>query len=49
MKEKKRITDDSGMDNLTDYDANVPSSDESLTCTDRDGREILNGFLYTPG
>ncbi len=36
------------MDNSTDYYTNPPSSEQE-TCIDRDGREILDGFLYTPG
>jgi hypothetical protein len=39
------------MDNMTDYNTNPPSSEADLetSCIDRDGREILDGFLYTPG
>jgi|LakMenEpi03Aug12_release.lakeMendotaPanAssembly.Ray.scaffolds.fasta_scaffold68476_1 hypothetical protein len=32
------------MDNSTDYYTNPPSSEQE-TCIDRDGREILDGFL----
>jgi hypothetical protein len=36
------------MDNSTDYNTSPPSSEQE-SCIDRDGREILDGFLYTPG